>query len=43
MEAVGLRPAAVMSLWHGHQAGRCEAHTILWAILILLQFYRGRP
>ncbi len=43
MEAVGLRPAAVMSLWHRHQAGRCEAHTILWTILILLQFYRSQP
>jgi asparagine synthase (glutamine-hydrolysing) len=43
MQALGLHPQAVMRLWNGHRSGGRDAHTILWAILILLQFYRHQP
>lgn len=43
MQALGLHPPAVMRLWKGHRFGGRDAHTILWAILILLQFYRHQP
>ncbi|MFO7712889.1 asparagine synthase (glutamine-hydrolyzing), partial [Desulfosarcina sp.] len=42
MDELGLHPPAVMRLWRDHQAGSRDAHTILWTILILLQFYRNQ-
>ena len=43
MAGVGLHPPAVMRLWRDHQNGVRDAHTILWTILTLLQFYRNPP
>lgn len=40
MQALGLEPAQVRALWRQHQEGTRQAHTCLWSILILLQFYR---
>jgi asparagine synthase (glutamine-hydrolysing) len=41
MEAVGLDYHAVIKLWEVHQSGTRQAHTCLWTVLILLQYYRN--
>lgn len=40
-EAIGLEHAAVAKLWAQHLAGHREAHTSLWSILVMLQFYEN--
>ena len=35
-----LNAKAVRSLWEAHQAQKVQAHTALWSILVLLQFYQ---
>ena len=40
-EAIGLDPRAVANLWALHLAGRREAHTSLWSILVMLQFHEN--
>lgn len=40
MDALGLDGGAVRQLWQQHQAGQRQAHSCLWSILILMQFYR---
>jgi len=37
-----LQPGAVRALWREHQENRRNAHTTLWAVLVLLQFHRSR-
>lgn len=39
-EALELDARAVRSLWAAHQANKLQAHTALWSVLVLLQFYK---
>lgn len=39
-EALGLDARAVRLLWAAHQANKLQAHTALWSVLVLLQFYK---
>ena len=39
-DALELDAQAVRSLWKAHQANRVQAHTALWSVLVLLQFYK---
>jgi asparagine synthase (glutamine-hydrolysing) len=39
--ALGLDHKAVISLWEQHLSGRRQAHTSLWSILVMLQFYKN--
>ena len=41
-EALELDAAAVRSLWTAHQTNKLQAHTALWSVLVLLQFYKTR-
>lgn len=41
-EALGLDAQAVRSLWDAHQSNALQAHTALWSVLVLLQFYRSQ-
>jgi len=41
MAILGLDRVAVLDLWQKHQSGERQAHSCLWAILVLLQFYRN--
>lgn len=40
-DALELDAQAVRSLWNAHQANQLQAHTILWSVLVMLQFYRS--
>jgi asparagine synthase (glutamine-hydrolysing) len=40
-EAIGLDHREVALLWEAHLAGRREAHTSLWSILVMLQFHQN--
>lgn len=39
-EALDLDAKAVRSLWAAHQTNKLQAHTALWSVLVLLQFYK---
>lgn len=39
-EALELDAKAVRALWDAHQSNKLQAHTALWSILVLLQFYK---
>lgn len=39
-EALELDAKAVRSLWGMHQSNKLQAHTALWSVLVLLQFYK---
>jgi asparagine synthase (glutamine-hydrolysing) len=41
-EALELNATAVRSLWSAHQTRQVQAHTALWSVLVLLQFYRSQ-
>jgi asparagine synthase (glutamine-hydrolysing) len=41
MTRLELDPEAVRRLWRTHQSGVRDAHTALWAVLVLLQFDRA--
>lgn len=40
-DALGLDRANVHALWGEHLAGRREAHTCLWSVLVMLQFRKN--
>lgn len=42
MRELELQPSVVRQLWREHQEGRRNAHTTLWAVLVLLQFHRSQ-
>lgn len=42
LEALELEATQVRKLWAAHQEGQVHAHTALWAVLVLLQFYRAQ-
>lgn len=42
LEALELDAQAVRSLWQAHQSNRIQAHTALWSVLVILQFYRSQ-
>ena len=39
-EALELDASAVRALWADHQSNKVQAHTALWSVLVLLQFYK---
>jgi len=41
-EALELDAQAVRALWAAHQSNRLQAHTALWSVLVMLQFYRSQ-
>ena len=41
-DALELDAQAVRSLWQAHQSNKVQAHTALWSVLVLLQFYRSQ-
>ena len=41
-EALQLNAKEVRSLWIAHQSSELQAHTVLWSVLVLLQFYRSQ-
>lgn len=43
LELLGLVPVEVQKLWQRHQNNEVQAHTILWAVLVLLAFQKERP
>lgn len=40
LDALGLDALAVKSLWTAHQENKVQAHTALWSVLVLVQFYK---
>lgn len=40
LRALGLRPERVESLWETHQSGQRSVHSFLWAVLMLVAWYR---
>lgn len=40
LEALGLDGTATRSLWASHQDNKLQAHTALWSVLVLVQYYR---
>ena len=42
LEALELNAQAVRSLWQAHQLNKVQAHTALWSVLVILQFYRSQ-
>jgi asparagine synthase (glutamine-hydrolysing) len=40
LDALELDAVAVRAMWNDHQSNKVQAHTILWSILVLLQFYK---
>jgi asparagine synthase (glutamine-hydrolysing) len=40
LQTLGLRPERVQALWNLHQSGRRNVHSYLWAILMLVAWYR---
>ena len=40
LDALGLDALAVKSLWAAHQENKLQAHTALWSVLVLVQFYK---
>ena len=41
-DALELDSQAVRVLWKAHQANKVQAHTALWCVLVLLQFYKNQ-
>lgn len=41
-EALQLNAHEVRTLWKAHQSNKVQAHTALWSVLVLLQFYRSQ-
>ena len=41
-DALELNAQAVRSLWDDHQSNKLQAHTALWSVLVILQFYRSQ-
>lgn len=41
-DALQLNSSYVRRLWEAHQEKRIQAHTALWSVLVLLQFYRSQ-
>ncbi|MDP2880791.1 MAG: asparagine synthase (glutamine-hydrolyzing) [Azonexus sp.] len=41
-DALELNAQAVRSLWKAHQKNKLQAHTALWSVLVLLQFYKSQ-
>lgn len=41
-DALELDARAVRSLWKAHQTNQLQAHTALWSVLVMLQFYRSQ-
>lgn len=41
-EALQLNAQEVRSLWTAHQSNKVQAHTALWSVLVLLQFYHSQ-
>lgn len=41
-EVLELDAQAVRSLWKAHQSNQLQAHTALWSVLVMLQFYRSQ-
>lgn len=41
-EALQLNAEEVRTLWEAHQSNKVQAHTALWSVLVLLQFYRSQ-
>jgi asparagine synthase (glutamine-hydrolysing) len=41
-DALELNAQAVRSLWKAHQNNKLQAHTALWSVLVLLQFYKSQ-
>ncbi|PUE59627.1 asparagine synthase (glutamine-hydrolyzing) [Limnohabitans curvus] len=41
-DALELDAQAVRTLWNAHQANQLQAHTALWSVLVMLQFYRSQ-
>lgn len=41
-DALELNAPAVRSLWKAHQENKLQAHTALWSVLVLLQFYKNQ-
>lgn len=41
-DALELNSIAVRKLWKAHQENKLQAHTILWSVLVLLQFYKNQ-
>lgn len=41
-EALELDARAVRSLWAAHQSNKLQAHTALWSVLVMLQFYKSQ-
>lgn len=42
LSALELDAAAVRKLWALHQSNKLQAHTALWSVLVLLQFYKSQ-
>jgi asparagine synthase (glutamine-hydrolysing) len=40
--ALEINSHAVKDLWDAHQKNKVQAHTTLWSVLVLLQFYKNR-
>jgi asparagine synthase (glutamine-hydrolysing) len=40
--ALELDAHSIRTLWDAHQANKVQAHTALWSILVLLQFYKNQ-
>jgi asparagine synthase (glutamine-hydrolysing) len=40
-EALGINANAVRSIWGKHQSNQLQAHTPLWSVLTMLQFYQA--
>jgi len=40
LRSLGLRPDRVRTLWDLHQSGKRDVHSFLWAILMLVAWYR---
>ena len=41
-DVLELNAQAVRSLWKAHQENKLQAHTALWSVLVLLQFYKNQ-
>lgn len=40
LDALELNAVAVRAMWNDHQSNKVQAHTMLWSVLVLLQFYK---
>ena len=41
-DALELDAQAIRSLWNAHQTNQLQAHTALWSVLVMLQYYRSQ-